>query len=50
MAQDPAVDPRPRLYKFFHFEMLQVLQCSIEAITIANSRAFLHEPFVSSTL
>ena len=38
------------LYKFLHFETLNLLHCNKNARTIANKRAFLHAPVVSSTL
>jgi hypothetical protein len=38
------------LYKFLHFETLNLLQRNKNTRTIANKRAFLHAPVVSSTL
>jgi hypothetical protein len=38
------------LYKFLHFETLNLLQRNKNTRTIANRRAFLHAPVVSSTL
>jgi hypothetical protein len=35
---------------YFHFATPAVLQCNKNHRTIANSRAFLHTPVVSSTL
>ena len=39
-----------QLYKFLHFETLNLLQRNKNTRTIANMRAFLHAPVVSSTL
>jgi hypothetical protein len=39
-----------QLYKFLHFETLNLLQRNKNTRTIANKRAFLHAPVVSSTL
>jgi hypothetical protein len=39
-----------QLYKFLQMETVNLLRCNKKAITIANSRAFLHTPLVSSTL
>ena len=39
-----------QLYKFLQMETGNLLRCNKKAITIANSRAFLHTPLVSSTL
>jgi hypothetical protein len=38
------------LYKFLHFETLNLLHRNKNTRTIANKRAFLHAPVVSSTL
>jgi hypothetical protein len=35
---------------FLHLKAQPLLRCNKKAITIANSRAFLHTPLVSSTL
>jgi hypothetical protein len=39
-----------QLYKFLHFETLNLLQRNKNTRTITNRRAFLHAPVVSSTL
>jgi hypothetical protein len=35
---------------FLQFERANLLQCNKNTATISNMRAFLHAPFVSSTL
>jgi hypothetical protein len=35
---------------FLHFETARLLQCNKNTATISYMRAFLHAPFVSSTL
>jgi hypothetical protein len=49
-SQQVPMVAKPFFDDFLHFVNLTMLQCSKNTRTIANKRAFLHAPVVSSTL